>query len=104
MVKRAPHHNQVKNIGNSTSVSRMAGEALRNLRGLSAEEQSEAGAFVLGQARQYGDERPVTWLTRALQVMEKFPHFPRPPGRRHHESPGESGERIASFEDLTSGS
>ena len=78
MVKRAPHHNQVENIGNSTSVSRMAGEALRNLRGLSAEEQSEAGAFVLGQARQYGDEKARDLADRALQVMEKFPHFPRP--------------------------
>ena len=80
MIKRAPQTNNTgaEIVEKGSALRQLAGEALTNLRGLSAEEQSAAGAYVLGQARQYGDEKARELADRALQVMEKFPHFPRP--------------------------
>jgi hypothetical protein len=62
----------------SPSLHHLAGEALLRLRGLSPEEQSQGGVYVLNHARQSGDEKTRDLAERALLVMEKFPNFPRP--------------------------
>ena len=75
MVQRAPQMNEASS---QVNLRQLAGDALSNMRGLTAEEQSQAGAFVLAQARDLGDSRTREMAERALEVMEKFPHFPRP--------------------------
>ncbi len=78
MVTRAPQNHEVPGDKSASALRQMAGDALTQIRGLSAEEQCEAGAYMLGQARQFGDDQIRDFADRALQVMEKFPHFPRP--------------------------
>lgn len=60
------------------AILQSAGEALRNLRGLGAYEQSQVAEVVLRQALQEGSKKTRDLASQALEVMAKFPNFPRP--------------------------
>lgn len=66
------------NNANNNNINGFAQQALDSMKGLTPEEQSQVGAQALGQAVQFGDPKVIELANKALLVMEKFPHFPRP--------------------------
>ncbi len=72
------HRMSEQNIDMAQGLNGFAKQALESLKGLSPDEQSQYGAQALGKAIDFGDVRATELASKALQVMEKFPHFPRP--------------------------
>ncbi|MCA9790602.1 MAG: hypothetical protein KC910_02355 [Candidatus Eremiobacteraeota bacterium] len=62
-----------------TTFGQIAQRAVFELERIASPEvQSEAGAYLLRFLQGRGDSYQQDFVEQALQVMEKFPHFPRP--------------------------
>ncbi|MEW6278867.1 MAG: hypothetical protein AB1758_09610 [Candidatus Eremiobacterota bacterium] len=61
------------------ALNQVAGQAARFLEKLpNAEEQAALGKAILRALIDRADAAQRTMVERALEVMDKFPHFPRP--------------------------